>query len=123
RERPLAARGEQTFRSELLLQALERGEVRAEAEALDRQGLEVEVAPLLVQLRASVDVHALTVDEIQPQSVELPPWHLRGEARAAVRILEGEEDGRPALLSPQFGDLAFDPQRRQLLEVAGDAQI
>ena len=59
--------GEQALGGELLLQPLERGEVRAEPVALDRERPEVEVAPLLVQLRTAVDVHALAVREPEPQ--------------------------------------------------------
>ena len=44
RQRSLAAGVEEPFRGELLLQPLERGEVVAEAEALDREGPQPEVA-------------------------------------------------------------------------------
>src|SRR5206468_4202951 len=83
------------------------GAARAEAEALDRQRAQVEVAALLVELGAPVDVHTLTLDEVEPERVELSARHLRREARTAVRILEREVDGRPTLLPPQLGDLSL----------------
>ena len=39
-------------------------------------------------------------------------------ARAVLGVLEGEEHRRPALLAPQLGDLALDPERRQPPEPA-----
>ena len=44
-----------------LLQALERGEVRADAEALDGEHLQPELSTLLVQLRTAEDVDPLAV--------------------------------------------------------------
>ena len=113
RQRPLALRREQALGGELRLQPLERREVGAEPVALDREHAQVEVAALLVELRAPVDVDALAVHELEPQPVELPARHLCGEARAALGILEREEHRRPALLAPQLGHLALDPDRRQ----------
>ena len=70
----------------------------AEAEALDRQHLQPQLAALLVQLGSSEDVHALAVGEVQLQRVELAARHLRGEAGAILRVLEREEDRRPPVL-------------------------
>ena len=123
RQRPLPLGGEEPLGGELLLQPLERGEVRAEPVALDRERAQVEVAALLVQLRPTVDVHALAVAEAEPQPVELPARHLHREARAVLGILEREEHGRPALLSAQLGHLALDPDGRQPLEPRGDALV
>ena len=123
RQRPLPLGREQPLGGELLLQPLERREVRAEPEALDRERAQVEVAALLVQLRPPVDVHALAVAQVEPQPVELPARHLHREARAVLGILQREEDRRPALLPPQLGDLALDPERRQPLQPARDALV
>ena len=61
RQRPLALGREQPFRRELLLQPLERGQVLAQAEALDRERPQPQLALRLEQLRPPVDVHALAV--------------------------------------------------------------
>ncbi len=104
---------EESLGRELLLQPLECSEMRADAEALDRQHLQTQLAALLVQLGPAEDVHALAVAEAELQRVEPPARHLRGEAGAILRILEREEHRRPALLAAQLGHLAFDPERRQ----------
>ena len=67
-------------RGELLLQPLERGEVRAEAEALDRQRPQAQLAALLVELGAAEDVHALAVGELELERVELAARHLHRQA-------------------------------------------
>ena len=123
RQRPLATRSEEALRRELVLQSLQRREMRADAEAFDRQRPEMEVAALLVQLRPAVDVHTLAVDEIETQGVELPARDLRVETGVALRVLEREEDSRPPLLPPKLRHLALDPQRRQLLQVRRDALV
>ena len=104
---------EQAFACELLLQPLERREVRAEAEALDRQRFEPQLAALLVELGAAEDVDALAFGEVELECVELAALHLHRQRRAVLRVLEREEHRRPALLAPQLGHLAFDPERRQ----------
>src|SRR4029078_4827272 len=53
RQRALAALVEQSLRGELPFQLLQRGEVRAESEALDRQRLQAQLATLLVELGAA----------------------------------------------------------------------
>ena len=75
RQRALPLGREQPFGRELRLQPLERREVRAEAEALDRERAQAEVAALLEQLGPAEDVHALAVVEVEPQRVELPARH------------------------------------------------
>ena len=123
RQRPLPLGREQPFRGELRLQPLELGEVGAEAVALDRERAQVEVAALLVELRAAEDVDALAVGEPEPEPVELAAVHLHGEAGAALGILQREEDERPALLAAQLGHLALDPHGRQPLEPRGDPLV
>jgi hypothetical protein len=68
-------------------------------------------------------VHAVAVGELQPQRVELPTRHRDAEARAVLRVLEREEDARPAVRAPQLRDLALDPDRRQALQPGGDAAV
>ncbi len=85
RQRPLALGGEQALVRELALQALERGEVRAEAEALDRERAQPEVALRLEELRPAVDVHALAVGEVEPQGVEARARHRRRRDRRRRR--------------------------------------
>ena len=67
----------------------------AEPEALDRHRPQPKLALLLPQLGAAVDMDALAVPELEPQRVELPARHRRGEAGAVFRVLEREEDGLP----------------------------
>ena len=54
----------------------------AEPETLDRQRAQMEVAALLVELGPAVDVHALSVYELEPQRVELAARHLHRETGA-----------------------------------------
>ena len=111
RQRPLAL--EHALGGELPLQTFERGEMVAEPEALDRERAHTEVASRFEQLRPSEHVHALAVDEIEPERVEARARDRDAEARAVARILEREEDRLPASVASQFGDLAFDPDRRE----------
>src|SRR5207302_6972226 len=71
RQRPLALDGEEAFGGELSLQPLQSGEVLAEAEALDRERPEAEVAARLEELGPSEDVDACTVGEVEPERVAL----------------------------------------------------
>ena len=67
RQRALPLGGEEALGRELRLQPLERDEVRADAEALDRERAQAEVAALLEELGPAEDVHALAVGEVEPQ--------------------------------------------------------
>ena len=87
---------EEALGRELLLQPLERREVVAEPEALDRERAEAEVAARLEELRPPVDVDALAVDEVEPQRVELAARHRDAEAGAVAGILQREEDALPS---------------------------
>ena len=80
---------EEPLGRELALQPLERREMRAEAEALDRQHLQPQLAALLVQLGAAEDVHALAV--------------ARGRARARRT---GRAASAPARHAPSSGSLS-----------------
>ncbi len=119
----LALGREEAFGGQLLLQSLERSEVVAEAEALDRERPEAEVATRLEELRTAVDVHPLAVPELESERVELPTRHRHGQAGTVARILEREEDALPALLPPELGDLALDPDRGQSREPGGNAAV
>ena len=66
RQRPLALDGEQALGGQAPLQPFQRGEVLAEAEPLDRQRPQAEVAARLEELGPSEDVHAGSVGEVQP---------------------------------------------------------
>ncbi len=85
RQRVACARREEPFGGELPLQALEGGEMVAEAEALDREGPQPKVAAGLEQLGTPEDVDALAVRELEPQRVELAAGHRHGEAGAVRR--------------------------------------
>ena len=122
-EWPLALGREQALGGELLLQPFESCEMRAEAEALDREHLQPELPALLVQLGSPEHMDSLSVGELETQSVELPPRHLGREAGPVLGILEREEDRRPAVLPAQLRDLALDPQRRQALQPRGHARV
>src|SRR5689334_18287377 len=97
--------------------------MRADAEALDRERTHAVVAALLEQLGPPEDMHALAVDEVEPQRVELAALHRDAHGRAVLRILEREEDGRPALVALELRHLAFDPERRQLRQPLRDAAV
>ena len=85
RQSALPALVEEPFGGELRLQPFECREVRAEAEPLDRQGLQPKLASLLEQLGAAEHVHALTLGEVELQSVELPTRHLHRQGCSRPR--------------------------------------
>ena len=87
----------------------------ADAETLDRQRAELEFPALLVQLRPAEDVHPLAVRKVEPLRVESSARHYRTDAGAVSRILEREEDGRPAFVPAELRDLALDPHGGQPL--------
>ena len=122
RQRALSLGREEPFGRELLLEPLERGEVGAEAEALDREHLEAQLALLRPHLGAAVDVDSLAVRQVEAERVEPPSRKGCFHARAAVLVLEREEHGLPALLTPQLGDLALDPHGWQPPEPVGEAR-
>ena len=123
RQRPLALGGEETLGGERALEPLERCEMRAETETLDRQHLQPQLAALLVELGAAEDVHALALAQVELERVELAARHLRRQRRAVLRVLEREEHGRPALLPAELRHLALDPQRRQAVQPRRDARV
>ena len=92
RQRPLPLGGEEALRGKRALEPLQRGEVLAEPEALDRHRAQMELASLLVEIRPAVDVDALAVDELEPQPVELAARHLDRQGRSVLRVLQREED-------------------------------
>ena len=87
-QRALPLGREETFRRELLLEALERCEVRPEPEPLDRERAQLELAALLVELRAPEDVDALAVLEFEAERVELPTRHRDADRRTVRGILQ-----------------------------------
>ncbi len=95
----------------------------AEPEPLDCEGAKAEISARLVQLGAAEDVHALAVCKVEPEAVELSSRHGDREAGAALRVLEREENGLPALPPAQLGDLAFHPDCRQPAQPARDAAV
>ena len=123
RKRPFPLGREEAFVGELPLQALESGEMVAEAEALDRQGLEAKVSASREQLGTPEDVDALSVRELEPERVELSAGHRHAEARAVGGIFQREEDALPALLATEIRDLALDPDGRQARKPVADAAV
>ncbi len=97
--------------------------MRSEPEALDRERAELELAALLVELRAPEDVDAFAVLEVEAERVELPARHRHADRRAVRGILEREEDARPAVVPPQLGHLALNPEARQPAEPPPDALV
>src|SRR5207249_11728163 len=91
-KRTLAVVREEALGGELRIQPLEPREMVAEPEALDRQRAQAEVAALLEELRAAVDVHALAVGEVEPQCIEAAARHGHAEAGAVAGI--GRASGR-----------------------------
>ena len=108
---------------ELLLQPLERREVVALAEALERERAQLELALRREQLRPPVHVRALALLEVEPQRVELAARDRARQARAVGRILEREEDVRPAGVAAELRDLALDPDGREAGDPVGDAAV
>ena len=95
----------------------------ADAEALDRERAELELAALLVQLGPAEHVHALAVSEVEPQRVEPSARHRDADAGAVGRILEREEDGCPALVPAELGDLALDPDGGEARQPLPDPSV
>jgi hypothetical protein len=114
---------EHSFGGELLLQPLERRQVVAEPEALDRERAHAVVALRLEQLGAPEHVRALAVGEVEPQRVEAGARDRHADARAIGRVLEREEDGLPARVAPELRDLSFDPDRGQAAQPVRHAAV
>src|SRR6185295_8273296 len=102
-----------SFAYHLQNQPLERGEMVAFAEALERERAQLELALRGEELGPSVDVRAFALLEVEPQRVELAPRDRAREARTVGRILEREEDVRPAGVAPELRDLPLDPHGRE----------
>src|SRR5262245_63125772 len=68
-------------------------------------------------------MHAASVLEPELERVEAPAAHRHAKTGAVVRILEREEDGLPAILPLELGDLALDPERRQPCQPVGNATV
>src|SRR5439155_24135353 len=114
---------EDALRRQLLLQALECGEVVSEPEAFDRQSTHPEIAACLEQLGPPEDVNALTVRQIEAQRIEPVARNRHAETGAVVRILQREEDRLPARVAPQLGDFALHPDGRKPLQPFGHAAV
>ena len=124
RQRPLAPRREEALGRELLLQPLERRQVRAEPVALDRQRAQVEVAALLVEARRG---RRRGRARRRPGRAGARRTGPRGICTARQAPFSGslsvKNTDRPALLAAQLGHLALDPDRRQPLEPGRDALV
>ncbi len=123
REPSLPVGREQPFGRELALELLEREEVSAEPEALDRRRPQTELCLLLVDLGAPRDVDGLALRELEREPVEGPPGDRHVERRARLRILQRQEDVRPRVVAPELGDLSLHPQRGQPPEVHPDPPV
>src|SRR5207237_2233939 len=95
RQRALPLRREQTLVCQLPLQPLERREVVAETERLEREGAQAEITASLVEIGTSEHVHAVPVRQVESQRVEARALDGHAEARAVGRILEREEHRLP----------------------------
>ena len=84
RQRALALGCEQPFGRQHALEALDRREMVAEPDALDRRRAEAELALGLVDLGLALDEHALAVAELERELVEPAPRHRRPHAGARV---------------------------------------
>src|SRR5581483_1806358 len=123
RQGSLALGREQTLGGEFRLQPLQPRKVIAQAEWLDRERAQAEVAALLEELRPAEDVNAIAVRELDPEPVEATARHRDAEARPVARILEREEDALPALVTAELRDLALDPHARQAPEPGGHTAV
>ena len=95
----------------------------ADAEALDRERVELEVRALLVELRPAEHMHALAVREVEPERVELPAPDRDADTRSVGRVFEREENRRPALVPAELGHLAFDPDGGEASEPLADPAV
>ena len=123
RERTLSLGGEEALGRESAFEELERDEVLAEPEPLDRRQPERELSPRLPDLRATLRVHGLALLEPELEAVEGAPLHGRLERRSGGGITEREEDRRPGLVPTQLGHLALHPDRRDASDVPGHAAV
>src|SRR5262249_21748356 len=123
RQRALAFSGEEPLAREGLLEPLERRQMLAEPEALERRCSKRELATAFEELGVTLDVQLLSVDEIEPERIEPLARDRRGKRGAGQRVLEGEEDGTPGVIAPELAELALDPDLRELLQPQADAAI
>ena len=121
RERPSSAQASPTARPTSSVSRWRRSD--SAAPFADRIRPSRSIAARLEELRPPIDVGLLAVREVEPQRVELSTGHRYRQAGAVARILQREEHRLPAGLTPQLGDLAFDPDRRQSRQPACDAAI
>ncbi len=123
REATLPLRREQALGGELALELLEREQVRAEPDPLDRRRPESELRLLLVDLRATGDVDGLAFGEVELEAVVRAPRDRDVERRAGLRILQRQEDVGPGVVAAELGDLPLHPQGGQPAEVHPDAAV
>ena len=115
-----AVGGEEPLRRQHPLEALDCGEMIAQADSLDRARAEAQIALGLVDLGPPLDEHPLAVQQLELEGVESAALHGRPQARSARGIPEGEEHERPGVVPAQLGHLSLDPQRGQLAQVDPD---
>ena len=123
RQRALAGGVEETLRGQRLLQPLDRGQVLAEPEPLQRERAEVGTRPWREELGPAEHVDPLALGQVELERVEGAARDRRLEAGAVVGVFEREEDARPVGVAAQLRHLALDPERRQAREPVGDAAV
>ena len=123
RQRPLALGREEAFGCELALQALESGEMVAEAEALDREGPEAKVP---AASKSSGRPKTWTRSPFASSSRSASNW-----PRAIVTPRQAPSVGSfsvrktlcQRVLAAELGHLALDPDGRQAREPVADAAV
>jgi hypothetical protein len=123
RQWTLAARCEEPFARETLLQPLDAGEHGTEAERLDRERTQAELSTRREEFRTPEHVDGHPVDELEPERVEACARHAHRQAGAVAWILEREEDALPTRLTAELRDLAFDPDAREAREPRSDSAV
>jgi hypothetical protein len=97
--------------------------VLPEAEALEPQRAQPELALRREQLCPAEHVDALAVPQVELERVEGAAGDRRRQAGPVLGVLEREEDAAPALVAAELGHLALDPERRQAREPVGDTAV
>src|SRR6185437_9588345 len=81
------------------------------------------LAPPLPDLAAAERMHSLSDLRRGLKRIEALAGHGGAQRRPAVGVLQDDEHEPPAVVSPQLGDLALDPDRGQALQIPGDALV
>ncbi len=123
RQASLPLRREQTFGLERAPQPAERGSVVAGADPLHHRDSEAQLSTGLVQLEPAHRLDALPFGERRRERVIAAPRHRRGQARAALGVLQRQEHRCPGGAALELRDLAFHPDVADARDVSGEPPV